>query len=269
MYNKQVNIENIMPDIFLADKKEQPEQIEPEHASHQQQRPRQPQINEQPEHPPATQHVQKKKLRAISRSTSLPDSDTTTVPGLFSSYCPNPVGMEFKNKEGDEDIVLFLRRHFLTNIPWIVATSIMLLLPPLYFSILRITDFIFFPVPPQMTFILVTFYYIVILSYAFGKYIVWYYHVGIITEKRLLDLDVDNIFHYHLAETEMRDIVDVSYTQKGFFQSFFHFGNVHIQTQAIKANFEFEETPWPAKVSDIITDLRPQHEAKKGVEHDA
>lgn len=261
-----------MPDIFLADKREKEEEEDPT------KRPihhRQSHTYQQPAHPPAElhtpaaeQHIPKEKHpKAVSRSTSLPDSDTTTVPGLFSSYCPNPVGMEFKNKEGDEDIVLFLRRHFLTNIPWLFVTGIMLLLPPLYFIILRAVDFIFFPVPPQMTFVLVCFYYIVVLSYAFGKFIVWYYHVGIITEKRLLDLDVDNVFHYHLAETEMRDIVDVSYTQKGFFQSFFHFGNVHIQTQAIKANFEFEETPWPARVSDIITDLRPQHGAKKGEAH--
>ena len=196
-------------------------------------------------------------------STSLPASNIGSTPGLFTSYRPFPIGIKFINQEHDEQIILFLRRHFITNVPWIFYTVVFLLLPPLVFTLLAITNVTFFSLTPQLTFVLVAFYYLVVINYALVRFIIWFYHVGVVTKKRLLDLDVDNILTYHLAETNIADIVDVSYSQKGFFQSFFNFGDVPIQTEAIKANFEFEHTPHPADVADILTDLRPELKGKK------
>ncbi len=184
------------------------------------------------------------------------------VPSLLSAYSVNPTGISFVNQEPDETMTLFLRRHFATNLPWIFSVTGLIVAPPLIFFISDFFSITFFAVPPQLSFILGSTYYVFILNYAFLRFINWFYHVGIVTQKRLIDLDVDNILHYHLAETEISDIVDVSYSQKGFFQSFFKFGDVHIQTQAIKANFEFEASPRPAEVADIITDLRPEEEKK-------
>jgi hypothetical protein len=177
-------------------------------------------------------------------------------PGLFSAYCPHPSGISFAHQEPDEHIMLFLRRHFITNIRWIINAILLLLAPIPLAALLRFTNITFVTITPQLQFSLGLFYYIVVLNYAFVKFITWFYHVGIVSQKRLLDLDVDNILHYHLAETNISDVVDVSHSQKGFFQSFLNYGDVPIQTEAIKANFEFEATPHPANVADIITDLR-------------
>ncbi|HUQ84889.1 MAG TPA: hypothetical protein VM077_01055 [Candidatus Limnocylindrales bacterium] len=197
------------------------------------------------------------------QATQLPVENLSNPPGLFSAYCPNPTGINFANQEPDENIVLFLRRHFITNVPWIVSVLLLLIVPVLIFSISNFFAISFFAIPPQLSFVLVSFYYLFILNFGFLKFINWFYHVGIVTQKRLVDLDVDNILHYHLAETEISDVVDVSYAQRGFFQSFFKYGDVHIQTQAIKANFQFEQCPNPGEVADIITDLRPEEKGEK------
>lgn len=184
--------------------------------------------------------------------------------GLFSSFRMHPKGLKFVNQEADEHIILFIRRHFIVNVPWLALTFLFSLLPIATFILIDLSNLVLFSMPPQLVVILVLFYYLIILNYALMNFIIWFYHVGIVTPKRLLDLDVYNILSHHLAETEIADVVDVSYAQKGFFQSFFNYGNVPIQTQAIKANFEFEASPLPAEVSDIITDLRPHrpHHAK-------
>lgn len=178
--------------------------------------------------------------------------------GLLSSFRMHPSGIKFQNQEKDEHIILFIRRHFIVNIPWIFFTILFLLVPIGVITLINISGLQLFEIPQMMVWIMIAFYYLVVLTYALINFIIWFYHVGIVTQKRLLDLDVYNILSHHLAETEIADIVDVSHAQKGFFQSFFNYGDVPIQTEAIKANFEFEASPKPAIVSDIITDLRPK-----------
>lgn len=233
-----------MPDIFTAPSSESEQQPEKPETGRRDQPLRTPQPEEQ------------------RLSNSLPPATQASSPGLFTSYRPYPLGVTFINQEENEQILLFLRRHFVTNLPWIFYTIVFLLFPPFVFGVLHVTNVTFFSLTPQMIFVMVAFYYLVILNYALVRFINWFYHVGVVTRKRLLDLDVDNILSYHLAETNIADVVDVSYTQKGFFQSFFNYGDVPIQTEAIKANFEFEQTPHPANVADILTDLRPELKGK-------
>jgi hypothetical protein len=183
--------------------------------------------------------------------------------GLFSHYCNYPTGLHFVNQEKQESVVLFLRKHFITNVSWILTTILLLLLPIFIVAIFQVSNFSLFTLPTNFIAILILFYYALVLNYALVNFIIWFYHVGIVTQKRLLDLDVYNILSHHLAETNLVEVVDVSYAQQGFAQSFLNYGNVPIQTEAIKANFEFELAPKPAEVSDIITDLR--NEMKGGV----
>src|SRR6185369_728656 len=50
---------------------------------------------------------------------------------LFATYATHPKGITFANQEPDEIILLFLRRHFITNVPWILGTGLLFLFPPL------------------------------------------------------------------------------------------------------------------------------------------
>lgn len=197
--------------------------------------------------------------------TVVPKVEPSNPPGFFTAYCPNPKGVHFANQETDEHIILFLRRHFITNVPWLFYSLVFLAIPPLLVALINFSNISLFALSPQFIFAITGLYYLLVLNYAFSKFITWFYHVGIVTPKRLLDLDVDNILHYHLAETAIADVVDVSYSQKGVFQSFFKYGDVPIQTEALKANFEFEKSPHPAIVADIITDLHPHQKGKNAV----
>jgi hypothetical protein len=182
--------------------------------------------------------------------------------GLFATFAKHPKGITFANQEPDEIILLFLRRHFITNIPWLLATFFFLLLPPVLLLLLSaIPDFI---LPLGLTIVLTGFYYLIIIGYAFGKFISWFYNIGVVTQKRIIDLNSANILAHNTATANFGEIVDVKFIQRGFFQSTFDYGDIHIQTEALRANFDFDAAPKPTEVTDIISDLRV---AMKGAPH--
>jgi hypothetical protein len=174
--------------------------------------------------------------------------------GLFATYAKHPKGVTFTNQEPDEDILLFLRRHFITNIPWVIATFFLFFLPPLFLFFLTFLDG--FVLPQGLVIVLIGFYYLIVISYAFSKFISWFYNIGIVTQKRIVDLDSTNILSHNTATATFNEIVDVKFTQRGFFQSTFDYGDIHIQTEALRANFEFDASPKPTEVTDLISDLR-------------
>ena len=84
--------------------------------------------------------------------------------GLFAAFAKHPKGINFANQEPDEVILLFLRRHFITNIPWIFATFLLLILPPVFLFLLSFVPSLV--IPSGLTLVLVAFYYLIVLSYA-------------------------------------------------------------------------------------------------------
>ena len=187
--------------------------------------------------------------------------------GLFSSYCPHPKGITFSNQEHDEVIQLLLRRHIATNIPWLIKTALLILALPTIYVVLMFVPLFSFKIPAGITVSLIAFYYLIVFGYAFSNFISWFYNIGLITDRRVVDMDSYNILHHNVAATHLIDIVDVEFTQKGFLASTFNFGDIHIHTEAVKAglqsNFEFTATPNPAKVTDIIVDLREKMKGGK------
>jgi hypothetical protein len=48
---------------------------------------------------------------------------------LFTAYAENPTGMSFETQQVDEEVILFMRQHFIINIPWIFATILLFVAP--------------------------------------------------------------------------------------------------------------------------------------------
>lgn len=214
-------------------------------------------IDQQPAHP-APKHVGPNEHALQSIEKLLKTSEQKL--GILSAYSVHPKNISFVNQEPDEVILLFLRHHFITNVPWVLNTAFLIILPPIFFIITNLVPNMKFDIPQSLLFVLVAFYYLIVSSYAFGKFISWFYNIGIVTQKRIVDLDTSNILSHNTATATFNEIVEVKFIQRGFFQSFFDYGDIHIQTEAVHANFEFIASPKPTIVSDIISDLRVAQE---------
>jgi hypothetical protein len=201
--------------------------------------------------------VTKDKNGLSQKNTSKQLVDVQPHPlSYFSSYCRLPEGISFQNQEQNERIILFLRQHFITNTKWIILGSILLFTPLLFFlgPALGVPINLFLP----MKFLLVLgmFYYLIVLGYIFNNFIVWFYNVGIITTEQIIDVDFTDLMYRNVAKARIYDVIDVEFDQGGLFHSFFDYGNVLVQTQGVKPNFEFQLIPHPDEVTDIILDLK-------------
>lgn len=173
---------------------------------------------------------------------------------FYSSFTENPTGIYFAEQEQGEEILLLLRRHFITNLPWMLTALFFAILPisfPFAFATLPIT-----PPQPGTIALLLLFYYLVLFGFVLVKFTLWYFHTGIVTTRRLIDIDLHGILYRQVSETKNKNIEDVSYDQIGFVRSLFNYGDVHVQTAGAENNIEYDRVPRPSIVADIIGDLQ-------------
>ena len=196
----------------------------------------------------------------VSPNTRLPKIKKEPVKvNPFSAFMFMPEGISFENQEPDETVVLFLRKHFITNLPWILITAILILLPLFLFPFIIINSLI--PQLPSSFFSLISpVWYLFTASYLLVNFLIWYFTVSIVTTERILDIDFLNILNKKVAETRLSKIEDVTQKTGGFFEAFFDYGNVYVQTAGTEAYFLFQSVPRPQQVVRIVNQLLERQE---------
>lgn len=183
---------------------------------------------------------------------------------MLASFCQNPEGFSFQTQKHNETILLFLRRHFITNLLWIVAAIILSIIPIVFIALnFKFPLLTTIQIPRQFVIILTLFYYLILFSYIFINFLTWFYNVFLVTNERVIDIDYSNIVIHNVAETRVGQIEDVHYVQSGFVRSLFNFGDVFIQTAGSEKIFEALAVPKPREAANIIADRigKEAHEA--------
>ncbi len=173
---------------------------------------------------------------------------------LVSAFCEYPRHIKFANQETDETILLFLRRHLITNLRWIIIGIIFALIP-LILVILINFGVSLIQLPFKYTLVFFLTYYFILLNYFFVNFITWYFNISFVTEKRVIDIDFSGLVYKNVAATKINLVQDVSYSQTGVIRSVFDYGDVLVQTAGSLENFDFSAVPHPAKVVGIIEEL--------------
>lgn len=176
-------------------------------------------------------------------------------PHMFSSFCENPTDISFQNQEEDETILLFLRRHFITNLPWIFITLVLLILPQVVSLVIDRTGTSITFVPGRFIVFLLLFYYLLVLTYALVCFFTWFFNISLITDKKIVDIDFSELVYKNVSATKISLIQDTSYTQIGVIRSIFDYGDVMVQTAGTLDNFDFLAVPKPERVIQIVEEL--------------
>ena len=176
----------------------------------------------------------------------------------LAAYHFHPDRAEFETREKNEEVVLLLRRHPITNVRWILIFLIMVF-APLVLSTFPFLDFL----PGNFQFIAILGWYLVTIALALENFLTWFYNVNIITDERVVDIDFHNLIYKEVSDTNIDRIQDVTYRMGGAIRTVFNFGDVLIQTAGEKPNFEFLNVPNPHKVAKILQDLRIEEEQEK------
>jgi membrane protein YdbS with pleckstrin-like domain len=194
----------------------------------------------------------------VQKTEKLSDPSLVT---LFSNFTENPSNISFHHREEDEKILLFLRSHLITNLRWVLILFISALIPPLIFF-LGTNNLPFPSLPARFTTIFILIYYLLLFAYAFSNFLTWFFNIFVITKKRIVDIDFNGLLHKETSYAKLNQIQDVSPKIIGFFGTFFHFGNVYVQTAAEKPEFEFHHVEKPDMVAQEILE-QVRHEERE------
>lgn len=185
--------------------------------------------------------------------------------GKFSALIEQPNDVQFESQQNDEKLHFLLRRHPITNLGWIIAAIIFAVLPIIAMLLVENNfdnPFAYVPAKYQLVFIIL--WYLVTMLYTFESFIVWYFNVYIITDKRLIDVDFKGLWGKRISEALLDSVEDVSYETHQFWHILFDYGDIFMQTAAEKTEFEFHSIPKPGIVHDKLTDLVQLYKAKNG-----
>lgn len=169
----------------------------------------------------------------------------------LSAYLFNPSQVCFDLQEPEEKIILLLRRHWITNVPWLFL-ALLLFLAPLTLRAFPIIEFL----PERYQFISVLMWYLLLTAFIFEKFLTWFFNVYLVTDKRVIDVDFTNLVYKQITEAKNERIQDTTYTIGGVIRSLFNYGDVLIQTAGAEPNLEFEAVPNPERVIRLLNELR-------------
>jgi hypothetical protein len=172
--------------------------------------------------------------------------DTSTPTSRFLSAFMTRPSIRFETQQADETIVLMLRSHPITQLTWIFNTVLFMIL-------LIIVNFLAAPYILSNQLIGINiFAFVFIVSFMWLNFLNWYFNVGIVTTKRIVDVDFSSILYKEINIAQLEKIEDTTSKTAGYFGSLFDYGNVFIQTAGFEGNIEFINVPSPSQVVEII-----------------
>lgn len=172
------------------------------------------------------------------------------------------------NREKDEKLILFLRRHWIILIAkWLVVLVIALVPLVIYFFLSYfepeiLKKYVYY----AFLFLLSSLYYLFTLLFFLNAFIDYYLDVWIVTDRRIINIEQRGLFNREIAEHTLERIQDVTAIQKGFWQTLFSYGDVHVQTAGEIQRFVFRQVNDPFNVVRIINEEIKKFE--KNEEHE-
>jgi len=221
-----------MPDIFVAQPKEKDTTV-----------PEMPYVLEKQERPD-------KPIPIIQ-----PPIDIRTPVHLFSAFKKNPDGITFRDQEGEETVLLFIRHSFITNVRWILLGIFLVILPLLILLALGSFQNTLPSLSGKYYFLIGVFYYLFVAAFFYINFITWHFNIALVTNKRIIDINFSNLVYKDIAATKLNLVQDVSFAQVGAIRTFFDYGDVLVQTAGTLDNFTFESAPQPENIVHIIEGL--------------
>lgn len=198
----------------------------------------------------SSQSVRAKKLKALV-------GEKTTNP--LAAFVARPDNIQFETQEKKEEIILLLRRHWVTNVPWLCLSGLMLLAP----LTSRYFPFFWELLPQRYQFMSFLVWYLLTTAFVFEKFLTWFFNVNILTDERVVDIDFPTLLYRDITSAKIDQVQDISVKVGGFVRSLFDYGDVYVQTAGVVPEICFEAIPRPSRVVRVLNDLMLEEEREK------
>lgn len=169
------------------------------------------------------------------------------------------------NARPGEEVVLFLRRHWVDLLRIFVLILFLLALPLFIVTILVFTDAPVLSHPIFSPFLTSLFcaYLLMVVLVMLTELTDYWLDVWIVTNERIINSEQHGLFNRVVSEVHLNQIQDITSEQKGFLNTFLTFGNVYAQTAAERERFTFKNIDNPDAVKihigELITTCKTSH----------
>jgi len=191
-----------------------------------------------------------------------PASQPSTAMRPLTAFAVNPTDVRFETQEEAEKVILFLRQHFIVNIPWMLITFFLFITPTVIFPRLFHAVSLNLMLPTPYYAIGTIFWYLATFGFALASFIGWFFNIYIVTDERIVDIDFLYLLYKKFSEAELAKIQDIHYTSGGILATIFNYGDVVVETAGEAPNIIFEAIPFPEKVVETIRELTESEEAE-------
>lgn len=205
------------------------------------------------------------KSRIVSEVKKLVEEGFSTP--VWGSLAACPPNIKFETQSDDEQVLLLMRRHPVTNLWWIALTAMLLGIPLFWGEFPLISN-----VSGMVQLALMVFWYLGLAFFAIQNMLLWFYNVYIVTDERVIDVDFFGLLYKNVNATQIRKIEDVNYSQIGMLSSMFNYGTVVVETSAEQKSadmsdetsaFTFDAVSNPDRVVKVVSELMEQEEKEE------
>jgi hypothetical protein len=187
------------------------------------------------------------------------------VKGSLGAFLVRPKRLRFETQEKREKSLLLLRRHVITNVPWLLLSLMWMVLPWLFWvmSVKTGGEPILSFVPVKFRVVGLSGWYLLVGGFILENFLSWYFNVYIVTDERIVDIDFYSLIYKEVSGAKIENIQDVTFTMGGVIRALFNFGTIYIQTAGEKREFDFEDVPRPQQVAKFLNEMYLEEEREK------
>lgn len=163
----------------------------------------------------------------------------------------------FPGQYDGEQVLIFVRRHWMAFIGWIFLALIMSSIPLIVTLALAVANGIGFFTGSRLIYTAITVCTALLVTNAvfLTAWIEHYLDVAIITPERLIHITQIGLFNRHVAELSLLRVQDVSARTNGYIETIFQYGQVVVESAGDAPNFVITFVPKPNIIANTILTL--------------
>ncbi len=173
--------------------------------------------------------------------------------------------------EPNEQIIKVIRRHYLVLVPEIF-TLVLLALAPLAFYALLLSGL--FPLSLEIQDLVREFFekwkafgysiwLLLLWVFFFVGWTDYYLDLWVITDRRIIDVEQKGFFHREVTTFMYSQIQDITVETRGFIETFFKFGTLHVQTAGHNREILIRDAHQPEEARVLILNLQQKAKASQ------